>query len=140
MSCICDLLISDLGNIEKVLASSQCDKMDSNLENVEKLDVTSLPIDQMSLKLGSAEEDTSCFQYQNISAQERLQKFWSQLDMIFQVQDQGDDLEVVLNQARSIIGIDIGSNLISATYKLVETIKALKRKSHSFSCKSCVHL
>ena len=48
-------------------------------------------------------------------------------------------MEVVLNQARSIMGIDIGSSLISATYKLVETIKVLMRKSPSFSCKPCVH-
>ena len=99
MSCICDLLISDLGNIEKVLASSQCDQMGSNLKNIEKLE----PIDQMNELKGW--EDTSCFQYQNVSTQERLQKFRAQLDTIFQVQDQGGDLEVVSNQARSIMAL-----------------------------------
>ena len=61
---LCDLLITNIGNIEKELVSSQCDQMDSNLENIEKLDVTSLPIDQMN-ELECC-EDTSCIQYQDV--------------------------------------------------------------------------
>eukprot|EP00250_Pteridium_aquilinum_P019260 c24368_g2_i1 orf=247-3720(+) len=61
--------------------------------------------DQVSDKLRVAEEELATLQTQNAATQLSLQTVQCQLDAIFQAQDDGKDMDIVLDQVREASGI-----------------------------------